>query len=92
MNFPSGDRVKGPQTLGDELNNNSFDMAICETIHEIPFQTPLTIHDVNRVQEEQGVAPTTTDSNEKCSDQEISEAVSPLFQTPSSLIINGLIT
>ena len=29
----------------------------------------------------------TTDSNEKCSDQEFSEAVSP-FQTPSILIIN----
>jgi hypothetical protein len=40
------------------------------------FQTPLTIHDVNIVKEEQGVAPTTTDSNEKCSDQEISEVVS----------------
>jgi hypothetical protein len=41
MNFPSGDRVKGPETLGDELNNNSFDMAICETIHEIPFSDSL---------------------------------------------------
>jgi len=28
MNIPSGDRVKGRETLGDELNNNSFDLFV----------------------------------------------------------------
>ena len=28
MNIPSGDRVKGHETLGDELNNNSFDLFV----------------------------------------------------------------